>query len=103
MLRTIRDSATAVNRSKPAFVDAMRVPDAANYVAAVSFAEVDAAAERDYLNPLPTSFVLPPDAVDRLRAAARQVIMAPPEFRRLLADVGVRVLSEPPHDGTPAP
>ena len=73
----------------------MRVPEAEIHVVDVSFAEVDDASERDYLNSLPTSFVLPPEAVDRLRAAARQIIMASPEFRRLLTDIGVRLLPAP--------
>ena len=94
-LRAIRDSAAAGDRSKPAFTDAMRVPEAEIHVVDVSFAEVDDASERDYLNSLPTSFVLPPEAVDRLRAAARQIIMASPEFRRLLTDIGVRLLPAP--------
>ena len=102
-LRAIRDSADVADRSKPAFLDAMRVPEAEIYVVDVSFAEIGDAAERDYLNSLPTSFVLPPEAVDRLRAAAGQVIMASPEFRRLLTDVGVRVLDTPASRGAPAP
>jgi hypothetical protein len=32
-------------------------------------------AERDYLNQQPTSFVLPAEAVDRLRAAAGTIIL----------------------------
>ena len=46
--------------------------------------------ERDYLNLQPTSFVLPPEAVDRLRAAAGTIILASPEFQRLLKDVGAK-------------
>ena len=52
-------------------------------------------AERDYLNLQPTSFVLPPEAVDRLRAAAGTIILASPEFQRLLKDVGVKVFVDP--------
>ena len=53
------------------------------------------AEERDYLNQQPTSFVLPPEAVDRLRAAAGTIIMASPEFQRLLKDVGATVVADP--------
>jgi NTE family protein len=102
-LRAIRDSTAPADRSKPAFVDAMRVPEAEIYVVDVSFAQVGDAEERDYLNSLPTSFVLPPEAVDRLRAAAGQVLIASPEFRRLLTDVGVRLLPQRTRSGAPAP
>ena len=52
-------------------------------------------AELDYLNRQPTTFVLPPEAVDRLRAAAGTIIMDSPEFQRLLKDVGARIVSSP--------
>ena len=41
--------------------------------------------ERDYLNQLPTSFALPADAVDRLRAAAKKIILSSPDFQQMLA------------------
>jgi len=47
-----------------------------------------------YLNQQSTSFVLSVEAVDRLRAAAGTIIMASPEFQRLLKDVGARVISD---------
>ena len=53
-------------------------------------------AERDYLNQQPTSFVLPAEAVDRLRAAAGTIILASPEFQRLLKDVGAKVVEGHP-------
>jgi NTE family protein len=56
-------------------------------------------AELDYLNEQPTSFSLSAEAVDRLRAAAGTIIMASPEFRRLLQDVGGRILADPTHSG----
>ena len=56
-------------------------------------------AEFEYLNQLPTSFVLPPEAVDRLRAAAATLIMDSPEFKRLLQDVGARIVADPPRAG----
>ena len=52
-------------------------------------------AEFEYLNGLPTSFVLPDEAVDRLRAAAGTIIMASPEFQRLLKEVGATIVAEP--------
>jgi NTE family protein len=59
-------------------------------------------AEREYLNRQPTSFVLPPEAVDRLRAAAGTIILASPEFQRLVKDVGAKLVAEPDAAGEPA-
>ena len=49
----------------------------------------------DYLNQQPTTFVLPPEAVDRLRKAAGTIISESPEFKRLLRDVGAKVITTP--------
>ena len=62
----------------------------------MSFPRLKDKAELDYLNQQPTSFVLPPEAVDRLRAAAGTIIMDSPEFKRLLKDVGARVVAGNP-------
>jgi len=68
----------------------------------VSFANLPDVKERDYLNLQPTSFVLPPEAVDRLRAAAGTIILASPEFQRLLKDFGAKVVVDPSAPGRPA-
>ena len=73
----------------------MRSPGAELYVVDVSFAALRHADERDYLNQLPTTFVLPDEAVDRLRAAAGTIIFASPEFQRLLNDFGAKVVAHP--------
>ena len=64
-----------------------------------SFAGVPDPNERDYLNQLPTSFVLPDEAVDRLRAAAGAALLNSPDFQQLLSDVHARIVEEPttPH------
>jgi NTE family protein len=74
------------------------VPDIEIYPIDVSFQALDDPAEFDYLNDLPTSFVLSDEAVDRLRAAAGKIILSSPEFQRLLRDTGATVvpISEPP-------
>ena len=74
---------------------ALRVPDAEIYAIDVSFPALKDKAELEYLNQQPTSFVLPPEAVDRLRAAAGTIIVDSPEFQRLLKDVGAKIVSEP--------
>ena len=59
----------------------------------MSFAALEDKAEFEYLNGLPTSFVLPDEAVDRLRAAAATIITASPEFQRLVKEVGATIVT----------
>ena len=73
----------------------MDVPDIEIYAIDVSFSAVQDKAESDYLNDLPTSFVLSDEAVDRLRVAAGTIIEQSPEFQRLLKDVGAVVVPRP--------
>ncbi|MFO1419812.1 MAG: hypothetical protein U1F59_02410 [Candidatus Competibacteraceae bacterium] len=46
--------------------------------------------------------VLPPEAVDRLRAAAESIMADSPEFQRLLKDVGAKIVTESAANGGPA-
>lgn len=92
-MRRIRDSTAFAANKDPAVADALRVPQAEIYAIDVSFAMLKDKAERDYLNQQPTSFVLPAEAVDRLRAAAGTIIMDSPEFQRLMKDAGARVVT----------
>jgi NTE family protein len=55
----------------------------------ISFDAVPDAGERAYLMNLPTSFVLPPEDVDRLRAAAGQIVRDTPEYQSIVRDFGV--------------
>jgi NTE family protein len=100
--RLVRDSAAMAANKDPAVAAALRLPNAEIYAIDVSFAALKDKAELEYLNNLPTSFVLPPEAVDRLRAAAATLITDSPEFKRLLKDVGARVVAEPPAAASPA-
>jgi NTE family protein len=93
-MRRIRDSSAMAGNKDPLIAEAMRVPNAEIYAIDVSFPALKDKAELDYLNQQPTSFVLPPEAVDRLRAAAGTIIMASPEFQRLLKDVGAKVVTD---------
>ncbi|MEO8133710.1 MAG: patatin-like phospholipase family protein [Betaproteobacteria bacterium] len=95
-LRLIRDSAAMKGNKDPAVAAALRVPNAEIYAIDVSFPRLTDKAELDYLNQQPTSFVLPAEAVDRLRAAAGTIIRASPEFQRLLKDVGASIVPAPP-------
>jgi NTE family protein len=55
----------------------------------VSFDAVPDDKERAYLMNLPTSFVLSPEDVDRLRAAAGQIVRDTPEYREIVREFGV--------------
>ena len=95
-LRRIRNSEAMAANKDPAVAAALRVPDAEIYAIDVSFPRLKDKAELDYLNQQPTSFVLPSEAVDRLRAAAGTIIMDSPEFKRLLKDLGAKVAAGNP-------
>ena len=94
-LRRIRNSPEFAASTNPAIADELKGPDVEINVIDVSFAALKDRAEFEYLNALPTSFVLPDEAVDRLRAAAATIIAASPEFQRLLKEVGAKVVTGP--------
>ncbi len=102
MLRQIRELAGCSTGKDSPVCAAVRVPDAEVYAVDVSFAALPDKAEREYLNLQPTSFVLPAEAVDRLRAAAGTIILASPEFQRVLKDVGAKVIADPAAGGAGA-
>ena len=75
-MRVIRNSAAMAANKDPAVAAAVRGPNAEIYAVDVSFARLKDTTERAYLNLQPTSFVLPDEAVDRLRAAAGTIIQS---------------------------
>src|SRR2546429_6716766 len=93
--RAIRDSGAVTDNGNPALAEITTVPNAEIYVIDVSCPALKDRAERDSRNNLPTSFVLPAEAVDRLRAAAKKIILESPEFQRLLNDMGERIVKPP--------
>jgi NTE family protein len=99
---TIRESKAMQANKDPKLDALLRTPEVEVYAIDVSFAQLKDEAEREYLNGLPTSFVLPDEAVDRLRAAAGKLIMESPEFQRLLRDVGAKVVEPPPSTSSKA-
>jgi NTE family protein len=102
-LRKVRNSAAMAANRDPAIAAALRVPDAEIFAIDVSFPALKDAAEREYLNLQPTTFVLSDEAVDRLRAAAGRIIADSPEFRRLLKDIGGKVVPAPGGASAPRP
>jgi NTE family protein len=101
-MRRIRDTGALAGSKDPVIVEALRVPNPEIYAIDVSFPQLKDKAELDYLNQQPTSFVLPPEAVDRLRAAAGKIILGSPEFQRLLKDVGAKIVPDASGAGKPA-
>ena len=91
----------STNKDQPVCA-ALRPPEPEVYAIDVSFAKLPDEKERDFLNLQPTSFVLPPEAVDRLRAAAGTIILASPEYQRLLKDVGAKAIADPTAGGSSA-
>jgi NTE family protein len=93
-LRRIRASPAFFADKDPSLTEVINAPEIRLYGIDVSFPELKDKAEVEYLNNLPTSFVLPDEAVDRLRAAAAKIILESPEFQRLLKDAGARIVSD---------
>jgi len=92
ILRQVRDSKAFNVGASGNLKEIVDVPDIEIYPIDVSFPALQDTAEFDYLNNLPTSFVLSDEAVDRLRAAAGKIILNSPEFQRLLKDTGAKVV-----------
>ena len=94
-LREVRDAVKPIAETNPKLGFILRAPDVNIYVIDVSFAVLKDPAERDYLNRLPTSFVLPDEAVDRLRAAARAAILESPVVQQLMKQGIARMIGSP--------
>jgi len=92
-LRTIRDSIAFTKNKDPILNYVVNAPNADIHVIDVSFQALKDKAERDYLNNLPTSFSLPREAVDRLRAAAASIILDSPDFREVLKQAGGSIVN----------
>jgi NTE family protein len=90
-LREVRDSGAAVGYLDH-IAEVKNAPNVDIFTVEVSFNVLADKAERDYLNELPTSFVLPAEAVDRLRAAAAQIVFASPDLREALKDEEFRIV-----------
>ena len=95
LLRRVRESGALDVSRDPGLAPLLNSPSARLYAIDVSFAQLKDPAEFEYLNDLPTSFVLPPEAVDRLRAAAGTALLASPDFQQLLKDIGAKVVDTP--------
>jgi NTE family protein len=93
--RDLRESVAFKANTDPAIARKLKGPNVDLFPIDVSFGALSDMAEFEYLNGLPTSFVLPPEAVDRLRAAARKLVTDSPEFQRLLKELGAKIEAAP--------
>jgi NTE family protein len=95
-IRAMRAAGAFANGGNPVLATAAaNVPNIDIFAIDVSFDAISDEAERRYLKDLPTSFVLPPEAVDRLRAAAGEAIRASPYYHRLINDMSRAKPPEP--------
>ena len=94
-VRQFKAAGAFANAGDPALARATDVPEIDLYAIDVSFDAHPDPAERAYLNEQPTSFVLTDAAVDRLRTAAGVILLASPDFQRLLVDLGAAVEHRP--------
>ena len=95
-LRQVRDAIKPYPELAAKLQNVMRAPEINIRVVEVSFSALPDKAERDYLNTLPTSFILDDVAVDRLRIAAKNAILASPEIKRLIENGGLRMVGPGP-------
>jgi NTE family protein len=87
-VRELRAAGAFANAGNPALAKAAAgVPSIEVFAIDVSFDAVPDSGEQRYLKDQPTSFALPPDAVDRLRAAAGVAIRESADFQRLVRDM----------------
>ena len=101
-LREMRDAIKTYPALAEGLQVVMRAPDIMIRVVEVSFDALPDKAERDYLNGLPTSFVLDEQAVDRLRVAAKNAILGSPEIKRLIDNGTLRMIGPGPQVGAGA-
>jgi NTE family protein len=83
-LREIRDAASFLSDQEWRIAEIKNAPNVDIFTVEVSFAALKDKDERAHLNELPTSFALPAEAVDRLRAAAAKIVLESPDLREAL-------------------
>lgn len=85
-MRQVREAMARAGNPDSKLTQIENAPDAEIHPIDVSFRALRDPAERAFLNELPTSFHLPDEAIDRLRAAAETIILESKELREALKD-----------------
>jgi NTE family protein len=88
-MSTLRNSALFAHNKNQQLEKIVNTPDINLSVIDVSFKKLEDHEEYEYLNNLPTSFSLPPEAVDRLRAAAKKIVLGSPDFQKVIRESAV--------------
>lgn len=60
------------------------------YFTDVGFARIDSDEEREFFQTIPTSFTIPAETIDRLRAIGGVLLESDPAFQQLIAEIGVK-------------
>jgi NTE family protein len=92
-LREIRKTALPGGARRLRYVE--NAPDADIHAIDVSFQALPDEHERHALNELPTTFHLPDEAIDRLRAAAAAIILNSPDLKEVLKEEAAVVENAP--------
>jgi len=71
----------------PVFTEPGSCGDIEFYMVEVKFDALPDESERSYFKRLPTSFVLKPEEIDKLRDVAHRVLVQSPDFQQLLKDL----------------
>ena len=90
-MRTLRNSALFAKNKDPVLAKIVNTPNIDLYAIDVSFKKLEDKQEYQYLNSLPTSFVLAAEDVERLKAAAKKIILNSPEFQQSIADINLEM------------
>ena len=93
-MRTLRKSKLFATNKDPELAKIINTPDIDLYAVNVAFNQLEDKSEYEYLNGLPTSFYLTPEAVDRLRAAAKKIILNSPEVQNILKNNNMRIIKK---------
>ena len=93
-MRTLRNSKLFKTNTNRDLANIVNTPDIDLYVVNVAFNKLEDKAEYEYLNNLPTSFVLSPEEVDRLRAAAKKIILTSPEMKKILKNENTKIVKQ---------
>ena len=90
-MRTLRNSPLFEKNKDPVLAKIVNTPNIDLYAVDVSFKKLEDKQEYKYLNGLPTSFFLPSEDVDRLKAAAKKIILNSPEFQQSIDDINLEM------------
>jgi NTE family protein len=92
-MRTLRQSKLFAGNTDSKLAKIVNTPDIDLHTVNVAFNLLEDKSEYEYLNGLPTSFVLTPEAVDRLKAAAKKIILSSPEFQNVIKNNRIKTVN----------